>query len=216
MRRQYLVRRRFQGRFIVVFLGLASIAAIAAGVVTGVAVDQALASALFRAHFVEQSTGEIVLPVMLKVNGSAVAATLVCAILVAHRMFCRAMGRLDALTAHLANWASRLAGVEATDTQASAGSVPETEGWTADLERSLCAAQRGLQARYAETANEARALVSEAQRLRAELERGADRDEVRCALDATEQRLRGLDCDLARFQEGNGPRSVPAMSPLPV
>ncbi len=198
--RRAFVRKPRQRGFIAVFVGLALVISIGAAVATGVAVDRSLSAAMFRAHFGEQSTGEIVLPVLLRVNGTAAVVALVLGFGFAVTMFRRADSCLERTCVRLGQWERGLAnpGLRGTAVQFE---VPEkSNGWTKGLEVALITAQARLNATYHEGAEEAQAAALAARQLEAALESGdMDSDAVNRALDSLSGHLATLSTGLARL-----------------
>ncbi|MFW6108201.1 MAG: hypothetical protein ACOC8D_00155 [bacterium] len=188
-RRRYFVQRGFQGRFIAIFVALVVAGGVAAAAASGVLVHRALTATLFRAHIAERSTGEIVLPWLVRVNGLCVAVTLAVAAAVGFALFRRQARAVDALCTRLAAWREAL----------QAGGVPAdgpplgTE-WAAAVDRALGEADATLRAAYGAASARARELADEAERLA----RGSG--DAAHALESLDEKLAAVDDVLSRFQ----------------
>jgi hypothetical protein len=175
-RRRYFVQRRFQGRFIAAFVALAVAGGVAAAVISGVLVHRELTATLFRAHIAERSTGEMVLPLLVRVNGLCVAATLAVAGVIGFAVLRRQARAVDALCARLAAWREAI----------QAGAVPAdgpTLGadWAVAVDTALGEADAALRTAYGAAAARTRELADAAGRLAAPSHGGAPSPE---ALDA--------------------------------
>lgn len=207
-RRHYFVQHRFQGRFIAAFCLLALIGALVAAAACGLAVNRALGAAKFRAHFVEQSTGEIVLPVLLRVNCVVALAVIAFGVLAAVYVFRRTSRVLDGLCSRLAQWQSLEAEAVQGEAPVSAptpptGAASPSVGWAADVARAICDAENALRATYRAVAKEASEMESAAGRVEVALSGGASEGEVAAELDAVSQRIAGMEAGLARCQGGD-------------
>ncbi len=198
LRRRFFVQRRFQGRFIAIFCVLALLAAAVAAAATGMAVDAALKEAMFRAHFSERSTGEIVLPVLLKLNALVAAAATLVSVLVAALIFRRSATRLDDLCGQLAQWEARLGERRA------GGSAPpcpdERRDWTVELGRAVLVADASLRARYRPLAQRAAWLADAARRCETALAEEGGAETAGGELDGIGREIEALDRELSRFQ----------------
>lgn len=194
-RRRYFVRTRYQGRFIAVFASLACAGAVATAVASGIAVDRALTEAMFRAHFMEQSTGDLVLPVLLTVNSLGAMAVLVCSAAAAAFLFRQASVAVDRICNQLA--ASE--GHRDAD-----GSTPREIGgseWIADVAKAFESADESLRLRFAHILDQAKALETSAQQLEETLEQKTPSPaEEREAFEMLDRRITALKSELAQIE----------------
>ena len=155
VRRHYFVQPKLQGRFIAVFAALAVLGGVATGIAAGAAVHDALGEVMFRAHFTERSTGDVVLPVLLRVNGVAALAIVACGALAGAWLFRRQERTLDHLCAQMGAWARDLErGTALAPAEAS------SPGWAAELQGAFLRADRSLRTAYASAAEAARELAA--------------------------------------------------------
>ncbi len=189
--RRYFVRRRFQGWFIAAFCILVCAGGAAAAVVTGFAVNEALGRAMYRSHYFEQSTGAIVMPVLIKVNAIAALVVIVGEVGLAAWVFSRASKAVDRLCARFAQWQAH---VEQGTTEAAPGE-PESaadsraQDWIGDLEQAICVANEALHETYHEAAAAAKQAATAADRLHARLCSGAPSEADDPDLDALSNSL---------------------------
>lgn len=207
-RKRYFVRRGFQGRFIAAFVALALFGAIATAVAAGLAADRTLEEALFRAHFSERSTRDLLLPVLLKVNGAAAVAMIVGGILVALVLFARQARALDALCSRLARWRRELGAAAEGPAPASVpapSAAAFAPGWAADLDAAFRDAESALHATYRSSRQDASALAADAARL----ERSVGEDGAKATLPrdlaALGERLGRIEATLAQYQPADRP-----------
>jgi len=189
-RRRYFVQPRLQGRFIALFGVLTLLGALASAIATGTLAHQALDEAMFRAHFAERSTTDILLPVLLRVNGVAAAAMIACGLLAATWVFARQSRTVDALCARMASWKAR------QEQGTGAPEPPLSGGWATDLEVALSDAEGALRATYRSAAAQASGLASAAERLESTL--GSEHSDE--ALATVGERLERTAAALARCQ----------------
>ena len=197
-RRRFFVQRRFQGRFIAIFGLLTLAAAAAAALATSIAVDRALSEAMFRAHISERSTGEIVLPALLKTNARVTAATILGGIVAAALVFRRSATHLDDLCFRLATWEWQIAGGAAGDRPLTCPNNPRR--WTSELDRALLTADESMRARYRPLADRADHLASAAGRLTAALGEARGADHVGAELERIGRDIEALGDELSQFQ----------------
>ena len=198
--RRYFVRRRFQGWFIAVFCILVCAGGAAAAAVTGFAAHEALGRAMFRSHYFEQSTGDIVMPVLVKVNAIAALVVIVGEAALAAWFFSRASKAVDTLCARFAQWRGHVeqdtvgamqGGPEiAADTQA--------HGWVGDLEQAICYAEAALHSTYHDAAVAAEQAAAVADRIHAGLSSSEACTTLDPDLDALTRRLADVDERLAQ------------------
>ncbi len=81
-RRTYFVMKSFQARFILVSALLIIAGLAAAAWYTAYEVRDALENALYRSHITQESTGQFILPILLRVNILAAAAFLALALII--------------------------------------------------------------------------------------------------------------------------------------
>ncbi len=90
-RRQIYVNRPFQSRFIGLFSGIAAAGLAASGTVLYYLLRSRIEDSLFRSHLAVTTTGEMLLPPLLAVNGAAVVLILLAgalaAVLISRRIF---------------------------------------------------------------------------------------------------------------------------------
>lgn len=90
-RRQIYVNRPFQSRFIALFAGIAATGLAASGTVLYYILRSRIEDSLFRSHLAVTTTGEMLLPSLLAVNGAAVVLILLAgalaAVLISRRVF---------------------------------------------------------------------------------------------------------------------------------
>lgn len=197
-RRRYFVQRKFQGRFIATFGALALVAAAAAAAATSIAVDGALSDAMFRAHISQRSTGQIVLPVLLKVNGLVAAVASIGSIVAAVLVFRSAAAGLDDLCFRLAQWEWQL-----TEGASNGQASPFPDGphhWTADFEQAMCTADESLRARYRPLAERAGRVAGAARVVEAALADPDPSDRIRSEIERIGRDIAALDEELSRFQ----------------
>jgi len=200
-RRHYFVRRGMQGRFIAAFLALALVGAAATAVAAGLAVARTLDAALFRAHFTERSTSDLLLPVLLKVNVAAAAAIIAGGLLIALIFFARQAQALDRLCARLGGWQLEVRSPIADRPSKTdhAASCP-AQGWAADLEVAFRDAEQALRATYESALKEAVALTADAEKLsHVATVDGADASLARAA-QTLRERLDRIEAALAGIQ----------------
>jgi len=211
-RRRFFVQRKFQTQFIAIFGTFALIAAVSAAVATGIAVDGALSEAMFRAHISQRSTGEIVLPVLLRVNSLVAAAAILGSFAAAAFAFRRSSAQLDDLCFRLAKWEWQLAGgVGDFD----GPPIPDDRRhWTADLELAMLTADESLRLRYRPIAERAGRLAGAARGLEAALAEAGRDDRVGQEFEKIRLDIEALDDELSRFQEVTPPRRSPPLMTL--
>ncbi len=205
-RRRYFVQRGFQTRFIAVFCVLTLIGAVAASLACGLVMYRALDEAKFRAHFVGRSTGEILLPALLKVNGVAAFVTVLCGVLLAAYVFRRSSRVLNDLCSRWARWQRERAwSGEGERAQSPASPLPpQAPCWTDELEKTFRDAESALDATYSAVAEEASQLEAAAERVEIALSKGTRESEFAGELELIGERIVDMEAGLARYQSDNG------------
>ena len=189
MRRRYLVQRGPQARFIAVFTAIGLAGALATALASGLTVHGELGAAMFRAHLGERSTGELVLPVLMRVNGAAALTTMALGIVAGVLLFRRQARDVDELCVRLAGW-QRGHGLE----------HPPATDWAAAVEHALREADGALRTTYREAAERAAAVAAAAERLS---QAGSSTEDV----ESIRSQVESVAASLGKFQAPSNTRS---------
>jgi len=174
-----------------------------------VQVRRALSEAKFRAHGVERSTGDIVLPVLLRTNGVAAVAVVLAAVAAALWVFKRSSAVLDALCRHLGAWqeaeAARAHGSGAGPAIVEAGETdPGALGWAEDLGEAFTEADGALWTTYRSVGEGASAVASAAERIETALGKGTSTADLTSDVEAISERTAEMGSRLDRYRSGDG------------
>jgi len=205
-RRQYFSRRRVQFPFILIFCLLVFVQGIATGVATYIVADEVLSKAMFRAHFTERSTGDVLLSVIVRVNAVAALCVMVVGLLTALYWFTRQSRKLNKLVQRMSEWQRDLRHKDAKRADPSptlSQATPKSDlGWISEMEESYHYANRKLRTTYASVATAASELLTSAATLETNLANSAatTADQAVVSLNDFAQRLETIKSELARYQ----------------